>query len=1799
MKMASDPGPTGPEHVQSCCCSSCSAADLEEQVYQSQDSQSSQGSPASQSSAEKLPQWGVLASDAYDEIADYINVSDRYFPIDPGGEITVDITGLTDKDKQLARWALDAWEAVANLTFREVEDDANITFDDEFRGRSTEYVYSGNEFISAKVNISKTKLNGEGNGLGTGVFKSYIHEIGHALGLVHPGDYGGYPVPKYGLDNLFAADSLQTTVMSYFFQTKNTGIDASKAYPVTPMMADILAIQEKYGAPETNPGDTVYGYQSNVGGYLGQVFAALTGQASKLDHPVTLTLFDSGGKDRLDLRTDEADQRVDLRPEGVSDVYGLTGNWLIARGTVIENLVAGQGDDQVIANAAVNELDGGPGSDTVSYVGSDAGVRVDLEAGTGAGGHAQGDALSNFEHVVGSAHADELRGDGGANRLSGGAGADWLGGGLGEDTVSYVGSDTGVQVDLGTGTVSGGHAAGDTLVNFEHVVGSAHADELRGDELANRLVGGAGDDTLYGEAGDDTLDGEEGDDVLEGGAGADVFNGGAGGDTASYTGSPVRVRVNLDTGQAAGGDAAGDTFHDIEHLAGSAYADKLTGDGGANRLSGGAGDDRLYGSAGNDVLNGGAGADTLGGGAGDDTVSYLDSDARVRVNLHTEAVADGHATGDKLRSIEHVIGSAYADMLMGDKGANRLAGAAGDDQIYGDGGNDVLVGGPGADTLGGGTGVDTASYAGSPVGVQIDLDAGTFQGGDAVGDRLNSIERLEGSRHVDHLFGSAAADWLAGAAGDDRLLGRLGDDRLVGGDGDDQLAGGPGADQLAGDAGDDQLQGGDGNDRLVGGDGDDRLAGGAGDDQLAGDVGDDVLEGGAGDDQLAGDVGDDVLEGGAGDDQLAGDVGDDTLEGGLGADTLDGGAGYDTATYAGSPVGVRIDLAAQTFQGGDAAGDALTDIERIVGSGQGDVLQGSDETDHLVGAGGDDELYGRAGDDTLAGGAGADTLDGGAGGDTASYADSPAGVEVNLDTGAGTGGEASGDTLVNIEHVLGSAHVDVLRGDAGANWFAGAGGNDLLYGGAGNDVLAGGVGDDELDGEAGDDTLNGDPGADTLDGASGVDTLSYADSEAAVRVDLDSRAVSGGDAEGDTIHGFEQVVGSAYDDELRGSPGVNRLWGGAGNDKLVGLSGDDWLYGDAGNDGLFGSRGNDRLDGGGGNDLLKGNDGADTLDGGEGHDRLYGGGNNDRLDGGGGDDRLEGGGGADTLGGGGGENTVLYWGSNAGVEVDLDTGVVSGGHAEGDTILNFQHAHGSKYQDKLWGDARANALHGLAGDDTLEGKAGADTLDGGSGADTFQYSAAADSTVANPDRILDFSGNGGDGDRLDLSGLGNDLTFIGTTAFSNSAGEVRYVQRGAATGSNIDDYTDVLVDVDGNGIANFKVTLAGLHSLTLADLVGVQAADIVGTAGADTLVGDARANVLRGLAGADTLDGGAESDTLAGGTGADTFQYSAAADSTVANPDRILDFSGSDGDGDKLDLSGLGNNLIFIGTTAFSNSAGEVRSVQRGAATSSDTSDDYTDVLVDVDGDGAANAKLTLVGLHSLTLTDLVGVQAADIVGTAGADTLVGDARDNILRGLAGDDVLDGQAGADTLDGGTGQDTASYTDSDAAVQVDLDAGTATGGHAQGDTLTGIENLRGSAHADVLRGDNSANRLWGAPGMTSWWGWVGMTGCMARRALTACSAVAGTTSWTAAPARTYWTVKAVPIRCPMPALRQGWRSTWPAVRYRGGMPRVTRLPALRTCSARRRTMCWSGTAVPTGWTAVPGMIPYAGPAAPTP
>ena len=518
-------------------------------------------------------------------------------------------------------------------------------------------------------------------------------------------------------------------------------------------------------------------------------------------------------------------------------------------------------------------------------------------------------------------------------------------------------------------------------------------------------------------------------------------------------------------------------------------------------------------------------------------------------------------------------GTSGNDILFGSVSADSIYGYAGDDYLWGNDGNDFLQGGAGADTLNGGNGIDTVDYNGT-AGVYINLTTGYGYYGEAAGDRLYSIENVQGTiGYGDTLIGSAVDNVLSGYSGNDYLYGNDGNDTLYGMDGNDFLQGGNGADWLDGGAGVDTVDyngaagvyvnlttgygyyGEAAGDRLfnvenVQGTG---LYG----DTLIGNAADNILSGYGGADYLYGNDGNDTLYGGDG---------NDFLQGGNGADWLDGGAGVDTVDYNGA-AGVWVDLSTGYGYYGEAAGDRLFNIENVQGTGgYGDTLIGSAVANVLSGYGGDDYLYGRDGNDTLygmdgndflQGGNGADWLGGGAGVDTVDY-NGTAGVWVDLSTGYGYYGEAAGDRLVNIEDVQGtSGYGDTLVGSAVANVLSGYGGGDALYGLAGNDTLNGGDGSD---------FLAGGDGADALNGGNGNDTASYYDSTAGVAINLVTGTSSGGFAAGDVLTGIENLTGSQYNDALVGTSADNVLQGLNGNDVFAGAGGQDTLTGGAGSD---------------------------------------------------------------------------------------------------------------------------------------------------------------------------------------------------------------------------------------------------------------------------------------------------------------------------------------------------------------------------------------------------------------------------------------------------------------------------------------------------------------------------------------------------------------------------------------------------------------------------------------------------------
>lgn len=336
------------------------------------------------------------------------------------------------------------------------------------------------------------------------------------------------------------------------------------------------------------------------------------------------------------------------------------------------------------------------------------------------------------------------------------------------------------------------------------------------------------------------------------------------------------------------------------------------------------------------------------------------------------------------------------------------------------------------------------------------------------------------------------------------------------------------------------------------------------------------------------------------------------------------------------------------------------------------TVNGTGGDDILIGSVSDDTLNGFGGNDTLNGGPGADHLDGGSGFDFATYQDSAAAVAVDLAYSNYNTGDATGDSFVGIEGIIGSIYDDGLFGTDTANVIYGGAGNDTIYGRGGDDALLGNAGADILVGGDGNDTLDGGSGADALDGGAGFDLASYQSSASGLTLDLQSPGSSTGDANGDTYAGIEGFVGSNFADNLFGSTGDDQIHGGSGDDLIRGRAGSDMLFGDGGND---------------------------TLDGGAG---------------------------ADGLDGGGGFDFASYQSATAGVSVDLAYAQYNSGDGAGDTFANIEATVGSDFPDGLFGTEHNDVIYGGAGNDTIYGRGGNDALLGTGGDDILVGGAGDD-----------------------------------------------------------------------------------------------------------------------------------------------------------------------------------------------------------------------------------------------------------------------------------------------------------------------------------------------------------------------------------------------------------------------------------------------------------------------------------------
>lgn len=420
---------------------------------------------------------------------------------------------------------------------------------------------------------------------------------------------------------------------------------------------------------------------------------------------------------------------------------------------------------------------------------------------------------------------------------------------------------------------------------------------------------------------------------------------------------------------------------------------------------------------------------------------------------------------------------------------------------------------------------------------------------------------------------------------------------------------------------------------------------------------------------------------------------------------------------------------------------------------------------------------------------------------------------------------------------------DLIGGGAGDDTLTGGYGNDTLAGEDGNDRLYGGVGSDTLTGGAGDDTLAGGTQGDALDGGTGMDFADYSASTAGVSVNLASKVVSGGHAQGDTVNGIEGVIGSAFADTLvgfdqqstvAGDVYTNVFFGGSGNDLLDGAGGNDSLYGGADRDTVYGGAGDDLVDGGSGNDLLWGGAGNDLISGAEGEDSIladagndtvYGGDGNDTVSGVSGSNLIHGDAGNDSIAGGSGADS-LYGGSGEDVLTDTLGGanLLDGGGGN-DTLAGGAGAdtlYGGDGADSLSDGGGANLLDGGAGNDTLAGGAGGDALYGGLGDDSLYGGDGDDSFGAGAGDVVD---GGAGNDSLDLTGAGPvrvlrdpNVAGSGTVQFLNAQRQVT----GSFTYQNME--TVVPCFTPGCRIATAR-GLVAVEALAVGDLVRVRDGD--------------------------------------------------------------------------------------------------------------------------------------------------------------------------------------------------------------------------------------------------------------------------------------------------------------------------------------------------------------------------------------
>ncbi len=353
--------------------------------------------------------------------------------------------------------------------------------------------------------------------IGSSAYRTFGHEIGHALGLKHGHETGG--VSNVALTS--ARDSMEFSIMTYrsYVNHNNTSgyTNASGGYAQSLMMDDIQAIQYMYGAWfGYNSSNTTYSFSTTTG----EMFVNGVGQGTPLTNTIFRTIWDGNGTDTYDFSNYSTNLWVDLTPGSWSDLDTSTnfqaanlGEGNYARGQVFNALQSNNDTRSLIENA-----NGGSGHDVM--VGNNAN---NLLVGN-----------NGYDYIDGGYGDDTLRGGAGNDYLVGGWGNDFLdsvGGGV-DTLIGGMGDDLYTIYNRANTITENAYAGTDTVWAADSYTLAANVENMylvgsidgTGNSENNTIVGyGLGTNVIYGGGGHDFLMGGAGNDHLVGGSGYDGF----------------------------------------------------------------------------------------------------------------------------------------------------------------------------------------------------------------------------------------------------------------------------------------------------------------------------------------------------------------------------------------------------------------------------------------------------------------------------------------------------------------------------------------------------------------------------------------------------------------------------------------------------------------------------------------------------------------------------------------------------------------------------------------------------------------------------------------------------------------------------------------------------------------------------------------------------------------------------------------------------------------------------------------------------------------------------------------------------------------------------------------------------------------------------------------------------------------------------------------------------------------------------------------------------------------------------